>query len=59
MDAWMNVRLVEARGDEARRLAQIHAKRRWPDDGLPPRHEKRRLERPLHPWAVFIDALTR
>jgi hypothetical protein len=55
MDHRINIELAEQRERQIDRLTR----RRWPDDGLPPRHERSRSSSSLHPAAIIAEMIWR
>lgn len=54
MEQRINVELTEHE-----RQAQKQARRRWPDDGLPPRHKTVVRPSPHHPAALIAELFWR
>jgi hypothetical protein len=55
MEHRINIELAEQNEAEVR----SRTRRRWPDDGLPPRHRSTRTNGSLHPVAILADILGR
>ena len=56
----MEQRMHTAHTEDHDRELHSRTRRRWPDDGLPPRHrESRRAASPLHPAALIADLFWR
>ena len=58
MDPRLNLAMVEQQEAEVRRRADAErARRRWPDDGLPPCTDCNSRRAALHPTAILASLL--
>jgi hypothetical protein len=59
MDPRLNLAMIEQQDAEVRRRADAErARRRWPDDGQPPRTDCDSRRAALHPTAILASILT-